>query len=136
MLSLGLPEILVIMILALVVVGPDRLPEMLRFLGRQYGKLTRASNDLKRAFLLEAEREQMTKRAAEMKIRREEVRRRIAEQRDAALGEKGQDPKIAPVSRGTTSADDLSPPPESNQRDTDTLFITEPVNQPDDSTDE
>ena len=102
MLSLGLPEILVIMMLALVVVGPERLPEMLRFLGRQYGKLTRASNDLKRAFLLEAEREQMSKRAEEMKLRREEVRRRIAEQRKAALGEDGQPPEIAPVSRGIT----------------------------------
>ena len=37
MFGLGWNEILFVAALALVVVGPDRLPEMLKFLGRQYG---------------------------------------------------------------------------------------------------
>ena len=44
MLNLGLTEILVIFVVAIVVVGPERLPNVVRWLGRQYGKLMRASD--------------------------------------------------------------------------------------------
>ena len=50
MLNLGFGEFALIMVLAIVVVGPDRLPEMVRFLGRQYGKLRRASDGIATGF--------------------------------------------------------------------------------------
>ena len=56
MLNFGFFEIMIVVALALVVVGPERLPIVVRYLGRQYGKLLRASQDLRRAFVLEAER--------------------------------------------------------------------------------
>lgn len=46
--SLGLPELLFIFVLALLVFGPKRLPELGRTLGRGMSEFRRASNELKR----------------------------------------------------------------------------------------
>jgi sec-independent protein translocase protein TatB len=97
MLNLGLVEIMFIVALALVVIGPERLPEVLRFVGRQYGKLMRTSNELRRAFMLEAERGDVEKRAAAMRERREEARQRIAEQRARAEKNDNETPDVEAV---------------------------------------
>ena len=76
MLNFGFGEMALVMVLAIVVVGPDRLPEMVRFLGRQYGKLRRASNELRQAFVLEAEKAEADRRSEVLKQRREEARAR------------------------------------------------------------
>lgn len=46
--SLGVPEILFILVLALLVFGPKRLPELGRTIGRAMGEFRRASTDLRR----------------------------------------------------------------------------------------
>lgn len=46
--SLGLPEILLILVIALLVFGPKRLPEVGRTIGKGLGEFRRASADLKR----------------------------------------------------------------------------------------
>jgi sec-independent protein translocase protein TatB len=80
MLNIGITEMMLIAVLAIVFVGPDRLPEMMRFMGRQYGKLRRASNELRRAFQLEVDRVDAEARAKEIQARRKalEERRRAA----------------------------------------------------------
>ncbi|MCB9778191.1 MAG: twin-arginine translocase TatA/TatE family subunit [Alphaproteobacteria bacterium] len=83
MLNLGFGEIALIMVLALVVVGPERLPYMIRYLGRQYGKLMRASDELRRAFVLEADRMDAEQRTEELRKRREQARKRAEELRAA-----------------------------------------------------
>ena len=45
MLGIGLPEVVVILVLALLVLGPQRLPEVARMLGRIYGQIRRASEE-------------------------------------------------------------------------------------------
>lgn len=45
MLGIGIPELMVILVVALVVLGPQRLPEVARMLGRAYGQLRRASEE-------------------------------------------------------------------------------------------
>ena len=85
MLNLGFGELAIIAVLAIVVVGPDRLPEMLRYLGKQYGKVMRASNELRRAFMVEADRDEALKRAAALRERREQARKRAEEARKRAL---------------------------------------------------
>lgn len=47
--SLGFPEILFILVLALLVFGPKRLPEVGRKVGRAMGEFRRATGDLKRS---------------------------------------------------------------------------------------
>jgi Tat protein translocase TatB subunit len=83
MLNLGLTEIIVILVVAIVVVGPERLPTVVRWLGRQYGKLMRASDELRRAFVIEADRAEADARAEDLRKRREEARKRIEDARAA-----------------------------------------------------
>lgn len=47
--SLGVPEILFILVVALLVFGPRRLPEIGRTIGRALGEFRRATTDLKRS---------------------------------------------------------------------------------------
>lgn len=90
MLNFGFGEMFVVMVLALVFVGPERLPHTIRWLGRQYAKLTRASEELRRAFVLEADRMDADQRTADLRRRREEARRKAEEARLAR--EAGQPP--------------------------------------------
>ncbi len=53
MLDLGLSELLVIMAVALIVLGPKKLPEIARNLGRGLAEFRRASDELRRSILLE-----------------------------------------------------------------------------------
>jgi Tat protein translocase TatB subunit len=45
--GIGMPELLVILIVALLVLGPKRLPEMARSLGRGMAEFRRASSELR-----------------------------------------------------------------------------------------
>ncbi len=47
MFGIGLPEFILIMVVALIVVGPDKLPGLARTLGKQVLELKKAANSLK-----------------------------------------------------------------------------------------
>jgi TatA/E family protein of Tat protein translocase len=47
--SLGMPELLVILVIALIVMGPRKLPELGRSLGRGIAEFKNATNDLHRS---------------------------------------------------------------------------------------
>jgi Tat protein translocase TatB subunit len=50
MFGIGMTEMLVIFVIALVVLGPKRLPELARSLGRTLAEFRRAATDLRRDF--------------------------------------------------------------------------------------
>lgn len=68
--SLGFPEILLILVLALLIFGPKRLPEVGRTLGKGLSEFRRASTDLKRTvnaeLSLEEDERPATSRRPEM----------------------------------------------------------------------
>jgi len=45
--SLGFPELMIIMVIALIIFGPRKLPELGRSLGKSIGEFKKASNELK-----------------------------------------------------------------------------------------
>lgn len=77
--DLSLGELLMIAVLAIVFIGPDDLPKMMRLAGRYYAKIRRASDDLRRAFNAEVAKVEAEERRDEMRRRREEMERRRAE---------------------------------------------------------
>ena len=54
MFGLGMPEILLILAIALIVIGPKKLPELAKTLGRAMGEFKRSAQDLKRSIDLES----------------------------------------------------------------------------------
>ena len=50
MFGIGFPELLLVLALALVVIGPKRLPDIARALGRGFTEFKRATEDLKTTF--------------------------------------------------------------------------------------
>ncbi len=54
--NLGMPELMMIMFLALLLFGPKKLPEIGKQIGKALGEFKRASNDLKRSIEDEIEK--------------------------------------------------------------------------------
>jgi Tat protein translocase TatB subunit len=50
MFGIGFPELLMILVVALIVVGPSKLPDLARALGRGYAEFRRATDELKETF--------------------------------------------------------------------------------------
>lgn len=45
--SIGMPELVIILVIALIIFGPRKLPELGRSLGKSIGEFRRASNELR-----------------------------------------------------------------------------------------
>lgn len=67
--SIGMPELIIILVVALIIFGPRKLPELGRSLGRSLGEFKKASNELQRTLeeeiKVEETKEQRTKIRAE-----------------------------------------------------------------------
>ncbi len=55
MFGIGLPELLIIAALALILIGPKKLPEIAKSLGKTLGELRKATDDVKESILEEIE---------------------------------------------------------------------------------
>jgi sec-independent protein translocase protein TatB len=108
MFGLGLGEIILIGVVLLLVVGPDRLPQFMRQAGRWYGQLRRASDDLRRTFVLEADRLDAEERYEKLQERRraaEEAKRKAQE----ATGGVSQDSAVGSDVAGSPRGDPARP---------------------------
>ena len=55
MFGIGLPELIIIMVIALVVIGPSKLPDLARALGKGLAEFRKASQEIKDSFNLDEE---------------------------------------------------------------------------------
>jgi sec-independent protein translocase protein TatA len=67
--SIGMPELIIILVIALIIFGPRKLPELGRSLGRSIGEFKKASNELRSTLeeeiRIEEQRDQRTAIRAE-----------------------------------------------------------------------
>ncbi len=65
MFGIGTTELLVIFVVALIILGPKKLPEIARTLGKGFAEFRRVSTDFQRTINVEVAREEQTKKAQE-----------------------------------------------------------------------
>ncbi len=100
---LGMPELIVIFVIALLVFGPRKLPELGRSLGKSLGEFKRASNELRNT-LEEEVRVEEQREAHEARRRRRRPTRRPARAPSSRRSVAVESPVIdeAPARRGRT----------------------------------
>jgi sec-independent protein translocase protein TatA len=91
--SIGMPELVVIFVIALIIFGPRKLPELGRSLGKSINEFKRASNELRSTLEEEV-------RLDEQRTRLEEQRARTAPAAPATVSE----PVEQPVARGADTS--------------------------------
>jgi sec-independent protein translocase protein TatB len=67
MFGIGSTELLVILVVALIVIGPSKLPDIMRSLGKGMAEFKRMSNDVKSTLEAEVDRADREQRQAEAK---------------------------------------------------------------------
>jgi sec-independent protein translocase protein TatA len=88
--SLGMPELIVIFVIALIIFGPRKLPELGRSLGKSIAEFKRASNELKSTL--------------EEEIRLEEQRQKHEEAAKASQAQQISLPPVADAPPGFDAA--------------------------------
>ena len=82
MFGVGFPELVVILAVALIVLGPQRLPEVARMLGRAYGQLRRASEEFQNTIRQDLAALERQEDANRNKAIAQEIRERCADVED------------------------------------------------------
>jgi sec-independent protein translocase protein TatB len=97
MLNIGMTELLTFGIIALLVLGPDKLPEAARFAGKWYGKFKRmisnVQNDIDRELRMSELREQMQnemKRIQELELKMQAQMQELQQQGHSAIEQQQQ----------------------------------------------
>ena len=110
MFDIGFSELVVIGIVALIVIGPERLPKVARTLGHLFGRMQRYVNDVKADIAREMELEELRKLQATV----EDAARSIQSSVDKELNDaKGELDKVAAAADPRPSSPESEPVQES-----------------------
>ena len=99
MFGIGMPELMIIMVIALIVIGPAKLPELAKSLGKGLAEFKKATDDFKHSIDTEtrsAEEKEHLAKLAEAKVQAEALREKEAEELKARVENvPGAEPKLA-----------------------------------------
>jgi Tat protein translocase TatB subunit len=87
MFGIGMPELLIILAVALIVIGPKKLPDMARALGKGMAEFKRATQDLKESINLDNDIKEM----------KDELNDAVSGTRDYSIGVEPKEKSATPV---------------------------------------
>ena len=105
--SLGMPELVIILVIALIIFGPRKLPEIGRSLGKSIGQFKKASNELRSTLDEEIRIEEQTDQRAAIRAEQDTAIAAASPQSSATPPPTPASPAAAPVSR-TTGTDPVA----------------------------
>jgi sec-independent protein translocase protein TatB len=109
MFDIGFSEILVIAVVALIVIGPERLPKVARTLGHLFGRMQRYVNDVKADIAREMELEELRR----LRETVEDAARSIEGSVNRELNEtRGELDRVAEAANPLPAHPETPPPPE------------------------
>src|SRR5438034_449006 len=108
MFDVGITEIMVIAVVALIVIGPERLPRVARTIGTLLGRAQRYVNDVKAEVNREMELEELRKLQAQMQSAARDIQQTVSSagadvQSAVSDVEKSLNETIAPIAESVTS---------------------------------
>lgn len=113
MFDIGFSELMVIAIVALIVIGPERLPKVARTLGHLFGRMQRYVNDVKADISREMELEELRKLQASVQDAaysiQQSISREISETETALKKLEQEKAAAAPPAVEPAAADERSP---------------------------
>jgi TatA/E family protein of Tat protein translocase len=105
--SIGMPELVIILVIALVIFGPRKLPELGRSLGKSLGEFKRASNELRNTLeeevRVDEQREQKAKLQAEQSSAISAAAPITPGSSGAAVTDESAEPTISRTNTGTSA---------------------------------
>ncbi|MEF3698948.1 Sec-independent protein translocase protein TatB [Desulfolutivibrio sp.] len=104
MFGIGTTELLVILVVALIVIGPSKLPDVMRTIGKGLAEFRRVSTDVKSTLEAEVQRAEDTKR-------KEEAKKELFPENEAAAPE-----TAAKAANADTPAETPAAPPAADKQ--------------------
>ncbi len=105
MFDIGLSEIVVIGVVALIVIGPERLPKTARMLGHLFGRLQRYVNEVKADISREMELDELRRLKRDVESAARDIEQSVATARaDVQSGVRGVEKDLEGVTRGISDA--------------------------------
>ena len=98
MLGIGMQEIIIILVVALIIIGPKKLPDLARALGRAMGEFRKAADDLKENLDIngmKAEKEKLLRELTQTKVSKDKKPKEDTTPPQEEATEKGdKDPEL------------------------------------------
>ncbi|MCK5101071.1 MAG: twin-arginine translocase TatA/TatE family subunit [Desulfobacteraceae bacterium] len=101
MFGLGMPEILLILALALIIIGPKKLPDLAKTLGKSLGEFKNAAQDFKNSINIESS-------IADMDPPAEKIQKNVKDANKELAKDKDNDETVADADFDTQDDSDIS----------------------------
>jgi sec-independent protein translocase protein TatB len=111
MFDIGFSEIVVIGVVALIVIGPERLPKVARTLGHMFGRLQRYVNEVKADINREMELDELRKLQTEVQSAARDIEQSVTQAtRDMESGVRSVESQLNEAAAGASASTEAPPP--------------------------